>query len=95
MRRTLTLAALVGSAIALGQDVIKPTDNLVVKGIPAVPADVARQVGRYTEFRTASVVDWHPTRRELLVSTRFGNTAQIHRVSSPGAARFQLTFFPD
>ena len=39
--------------------------------------------------------DWHPTRREMLISTRFGNTAQVHLVRLPGGARTQLTFFPE
>jgi Tol biopolymer transport system component len=31
----------------------------------------------------------------MLVSTRFGQSAQVHRVRAPGGARYQLTFFPD
>jgi len=72
--------------------VIAPTSNLVVEGIPPIPTAVAADVRRYTEFRSATLVDWHPTRRELLISTRFGNAAQIHSVKMPGGARTQLTF---
>jgi len=36
-----------------------------------------------------------PVRREILISTRFGDVPQVHRVSAPGADRTQLTFFPD
>ena len=31
----------------------------------------------------------------MLVSTRFGQSSQVHRVKMPGGARYQLTFFPD
>jgi len=83
--RRLLAAALLGSSAALGQTppaaeppTIKPGENLVVEGVPAVPAGLADEVWRYTEFRSASFSSWHPTRREMLISTRFGNTNQAH-----------------
>ena len=39
--------------------------------------------------------DWHPARSELLITTRFGDVPQVHRVAIPLGARTQLTFFPD
>ena len=74
---------------------ITPGDNLVVEGVPAIPASLAEEVRRYTESRSAGLHDWHPTRREMLISTRFGNTAQVHRVAMPLGARTQLTFFDE
>lgn len=74
---------------------IAPTENLVVDGIPAVPASLADDVRRYTESRPANFAGWHPSRRELLISTRFGNTTQVHQVKMPGGARTQLTFFAE
>jgi len=75
--------------------VIAPAENLVVDGVPAIPASMAADVRRYTESRSSGLADWHPTRRELLISTRFGNTPQIHRVKAPLGARTQLTFFDE
>jgi dipeptidyl aminopeptidase/acylaminoacyl peptidase len=75
--------------------VIKPGDNLVTDGLPEIPAAVAEAVGRYTEFRSAALASWHPTKREMLIQTRFGDTPQIHEVRFPLGARRQLTFFPD
>jgi dipeptidyl aminopeptidase/acylaminoacyl peptidase len=72
-----------------------PGDNLVVDGVPPIPGDLPEQVGRYTESRAALFQDWHPTRAEMLISTRFGDTNQIHQVTQPGGARTQLTFYPD
>ncbi len=74
---------------------LAPAENLVADGIPPIPASLAEEVGRYTESRSAQFADWHPTRRELLVATRFGNTPQIHHVKMPGGARTQLTFFSE
>ncbi|MCA1634844.1 MAG: prolyl oligopeptidase family serine peptidase [Acidobacteria bacterium] len=98
MRKTLRIlaAALLLSATAFGQSgVIVPGDNLVVEGVPKIPSTLAEEVRRYTEFRSAGLASWHPTRREMLISTRFGDTAQVHHVKFPGGARTQLTFFPE
>lgn len=98
MRRALTcVAVLLGASVALAQPaaVVAPNENLVVDGVPPIPAAIAEAVGRYTEARAAGFSSWHPTRREMLISTRFGDTTQVHRVSRPGGARTQMTFFPE
>jgi dipeptidyl aminopeptidase/acylaminoacyl peptidase len=93
--RTLVLLLLTATPALPQADEVVPGDNLVVQGIPKIPAALAEAVARYTEFRSATLQSWHPTRREMLISTRFGVTNQIHRVAMPGGARTQLTFFPD
>ena len=75
--------------------VIAPSDNLVVENVPPIPASLAAEVGRYTEFRGAGFSSWHPTRHEMLIGTRFGNVTQAHLVKFPGGARTQMTFYPD
>ena len=83
-------------ALALVQTVsITPPDNVVVTGIPPIPAGIKRDVDRYTHARGAELLDWHPTKREMLIVTAFANVAQVHLVKSPGGARTQLTFFDD
>jgi dipeptidyl aminopeptidase/acylaminoacyl peptidase len=86
---TLAVAALAGAQSA---PALAPGDNLVVEGVPSIPQTIAEDVRRYTEARSATFEDWHPVRRELLVSTRFADAAQIHAVRIPGGARTQLTF---
>lgn len=92
--RTLLLAA----AAAL-QSILVVTaqvpDNLVVEGIPPITPELRKDVGRYLEFRAAGFSSWHPQRREMLISTRFADSTQLHLVKTPGGARRQLTFFPD
>ena len=100
MKTRFLLAAIVWSVLGRASleaqpALISPTDNLVTDGIPAIPEELADSVRRYTESRSASFVDWHPQRREMLISTRFGNTAQIHEVRTPGGSRRQLTFFAE
>src|SRR6266542_5401301 len=75
--------------------VVAPNDNLVTDGLPPVPAAIAEAARPYSEFRAAGFWDWHPTRREMIIGTRFGDAPQLHRVRSPGGDRTQLTFFPD
>lgn len=72
-----------------------PGDNLVAEDIPPIPQALAERAARYTEFRLAMSLDWHPLRREMLLSTRFGNTAQVHWIKMPMGDRRQMTFFAD
>ncbi len=67
-------------------------ENLTADGIPPIPEELRAEVGRYLDFRSASFGAWHPRRREMLISTRFADTAQIHVVKKPGGARTQITF---
>jgi dipeptidyl aminopeptidase/acylaminoacyl peptidase len=92
----ILLAALLAGTTALAASgTIAPGESLVVEGVPPIPATLAAEAGRYTDFRSAVFRSWHPQRHEMLISTRFANVAQIHLVKSPGAARTQMTFFPD
>lgn len=74
---------------------IAPGENLVVDGVPAIPASLVDTAGRYSSYRGATLADWHPSRREMLIATRFGDTPQLHLVKMPGGERQQLTFFAD
>ncbi len=100
-RMRLALVAALVSASVLGQappssaPAVPKPDSLVAQGVPAIPVSLADEVGRYTEFRSATFTGWHPTRREMLITTRFGNVAQAHLVKFPGGARTQMTFSPD
>ncbi|HEY6309123.1 MAG TPA: prolyl oligopeptidase family serine peptidase [Candidatus Angelobacter sp.] len=75
--------------------VIRPGDNLVLENIPAIPASIAEKAFGYGEVRAAGLEDWDPSRREMLIVTRFADVPQVHVVKMPGGARTQLTFFPD
>src|SRR5258708_22882387 len=86
----------IGVGVVLAQEaVIAPAENLIVEGVPAIPASLVETAGRYGSFRNATLADWSPTRREMLIATRFADTAQLHLVKMPGGERQQLTFFAD
>jgi dipeptidyl aminopeptidase/acylaminoacyl peptidase len=88
-------AIFIAACINAQQPVIQISDNLVVEGIPPLPASMIDEVKAYTESRGAGLVSWHPLKREMLITTRFGNSNQIHNVEFPGGARTQLTFFDE
>jgi len=56
---------------------------------------LAEKLARYGDSRSATLLDWEPGSRAMLIGTRFGDVPQIHRVAMPGGARTQLTFFAD
>jgi dipeptidyl aminopeptidase/acylaminoacyl peptidase len=74
---------------------LQPNENLIIQSVPSIPMDLVDRVNRYTEMRSASLSSWHPLRREMLISTRFGDSAQTHRVALPMGCRYQLTFFAE
>ena len=96
MRKILALLALSMSAsllplTAAHADAEKPA-ALVADGIPAVPDSMVAETRPYMEFRTAAFAGWNPLDKSMLITTRFGNTAQIHRVSGPLMDRRQISF---
>src|ERR1700675_3212575 len=99
LRPILLLVSVFLSSVCLAAEpppkTITPGDNLVIDGILPIPADLVEKVGRYTESRAATFQDWNPTKAEMLITTRFGDTNQVHRLAIPGGARTQFTFFPD
>jgi dipeptidyl aminopeptidase/acylaminoacyl peptidase len=87
------LAVVVTAADA--PDLMPVPSNLKPDGLPKVARGLFQDANRYTASRSAALLDWHPTRREILISTRFGDVPQIHRVAMPAGDRRQLTFFGD
>lgn len=79
----------------VGLSQVQPPENLVVDGVPPIPPALVQAVRPYLESRTATLQDWHPQRRHLLIRTRFADAAQLHLVRQPGGARQQLTFLPE
>jgi dipeptidyl aminopeptidase/acylaminoacyl peptidase len=88
-------AAVTAQGPSTQEAVIAPAENLVVDGVPKIPASLVETAGSYGSYRGANFADWNPIRREILISTRFGDVPQLHLVATPGAARQQLTFYQD
>ena len=69
--------------------------NLVVENVPEFPPPLVEKIQPYLSVRFAFIHGWNPVRPEMLIETRFGETAQLHIVKMPGGARRQITFFAD
>lgn len=93
MKRASLLLVVAAATVAIAEsDFVSPNENLVLDGVPKIPSQIAADVTSYTEFRSAGFVSWHPERREMLITTRFADSAQLHEVRMPLGARKQLTF---
>lgn len=93
MKRSLVLVFML--CVPFLQAQLLPGDNLVVRGVPPIPVQLAERTNQYLNVRAAAFRDWDRAGKGLYITTRFGNTAQVHVVDSPGAARRQLTFFDE
>ena len=68
--------------------------NLVIENIPDIPQEIVDRMFQYQSTRSAAIEDWAPG-GGMLISTRFGDTRQLHFVERAGGARRQVTFFPE
>lgn len=68
--------------------------NLIFDGIPPRDEASANALADWLESRQASFVDWLSD-GSLLISTRFGDSEQLHRVRAPLGQREQVTFYRD
>jgi len=93
--RRLALLAAVSLVPNLGRADRKEAGSLVMDGIPGVPPEIAERLEQYQNTRAASLLDWDPAGKGILISTRFADVPQVHLVAAPGAARQQLTFFKE
>ncbi len=95
MRKSLILPLmLVASVLSFGvahADAEKPA-ALIADGTPPIPDAVVAATRPYMEFRTAGFAGWSPADKSMLITTRFGNTAQLHRVAGPMMDRTQISF---
>lgn len=67
-----------------------PTIRL--EATPAIPDQLRARLTQYVNARSASVADIADDGSRLLVTTRFGETTQLHLLTAPMGARTQLTF---
>ena len=64
--------------------------QLVIDGVPRIPSELVERLEAYQNTRSALFLGW--LEDGILISTRFGNTAQLHRVKEPLGMRGQVTF---
>jgi dipeptidyl aminopeptidase/acylaminoacyl peptidase len=73
--------------------VLQPPAALRVEGVPSLPATLLGPIQRYAQVVGHQFQDWHPERRELLVSHRppGQSVVQLFRVAEPGGMPVPLT----
>jgi len=98
MKIKLLLLTCIMTVAVFGQqknNLVVPNENLITENIPEISRELANQVKKYSEARGAVLVNVHPKNNEIIINTRFGATAQLHRVVQPMGARTQITFFDE
>ena len=78
-------------AVAPAPTVPKPA-ALTAEEMPPIPLAIAERARPYLESRGAGFAGWDPNARAVLISTRFANVSQLHRVAQPMGARTQISF---
>lgn len=68
--------------------------NLVIEGIPEIPQAVSERLQQYENTRAAYFLGFTED-GGILISTRFAETDQIHKVDAPMGMRRQLTFYDE
>lgn len=92
--RQLILLLIFSFSLALAGE-IKRTEagNLVLENVPEIQQELKDRLLQYQNVRSASFRDWLPDGSGILISTRFGETSQLHVLSRPLGMRKQITFF--
>lgn len=95
-RGALCLALLAGTVFAdsppAGDPVAIP-NSIETVNVPSLLAALGDRLGRYANTRSAMLMGWQGD--AMLVSTRFAETSQVHRVNAPLGYRQQLTFIDE
>ena len=95
MFRLLVAATALLSLNAAAAEVERVTrGNLAIEGIPEIPQELIQKLRRYQNSRSALLAGWTAD-GQITISTRFGNTNQLHLVSQPMGDRRQITFFDE
>jgi len=66
--------------------------QVLLEGVPEIPVALTERMNQYLNVRAASFADFTDDGSQILISTRFGNTDQLHLVATPLGARKQITF---
>jgi len=88
------LALLAASAFAASVNRTEANNgNLVMEDVPPIPADIVDDLNRYQNVRSGNFQGWQEDGAGILITTRFADVDQLHRVDMPGGARHQLTYY--
>ena len=68
---------------------------LELDGTPEITAEMAARLRPYLSTRSAGLRALSDDGEQVLISTRFGEASQLHRLTTPMGARSQLAFQPE
>jgi dipeptidyl aminopeptidase/acylaminoacyl peptidase len=91
----LALSLLTGAGAQVEEKTLAPPANVKIDGMPPIPQSIADGLAKYSQFRQAQMMAWHPTKRQILITTTFGSAPQLHFLEGPGRDRRQLTWYPN
>ncbi len=91
---SLALLAAAGPAFAQDGPERVTQGNLVMENIPEIPDSVVERLQQYANIRSAGFSDFAPD-GGIYITTRFGETTQIHHVAEPMGMRRQVTFYEE
>ena len=85
-----------GAAIAADTAAVRREEigSRISENVPEIPPGLIERLNRYQNTRGAGFAGWLND-GGILISTRFGETNQVHRVRAPLAMREQLTFYDE
>ena len=93
------LAFTVTSPVLAQQVERREMGNQILENVPVAPPAIRESLARYQNARSAAFDDWAPQGKDggggMIITTRFGNTNQLHLVAAPGADRSQITFYDE
>jgi dipeptidyl aminopeptidase/acylaminoacyl peptidase len=92
--------AIIGAALLLpnsaySQSELTKPAAIQTEDVPPIPPEFAARLTQYQSTRSAGFAGWSPDGRGILITTRFGNSTQLHRAYEPGGRREQITFFDE
>ena len=94
LARVLILAFFANAGVAAQNDAIAPGSDLLVDGIPAIPASLAKAADFARNSFADSLLGWDRVKLEIVLIRRQTLAWQIGRVVAPGEAPRIFTLVP-
>jgi len=77
------------------QSALNTSSSLILDSIPPIPSRIFNRMLQYQNTRSVSIQGWDAWGKGLFITTRFGETNQVHYVQKPSGMRRQITFFDE
>lgn len=89
----ILLYLMMAIALCIAQTDKQGVTTMICDSIPAIPQRIVDRMYQYQNTRSVYIQDWDPRGNGIYITTRFGETYQVHVVEKPGGMRRQITFF--